>query len=81
MRSMEISEKEGVDRVSSGDNKMVEMESKYKEKEEEASSLEAKAEELESQSDAKDEELIAARQSYVATKLEFDVLLAEINEI
>merc|ERR1711881_116373 len=81
LRSMEICEKEGVDRVSMGDNKMVGLESKYKEKEAEATALEAEAEKLEEQSDAKDEELNQARQAYDATKLEFDALIAEIAEI
>jgi len=81
LRSMEICEKEGVERVINVDSKMLDLESKYKEKEVIASEYEARAEELEQQSDALDGELIQARQAYEATKVEFDALIAEINEI
>merc|ERR1712164_55892 len=51
LRSMEICEKEGTERVSHSDNKMVSWENRYKEKDEEATVNEARAAELEEQSD------------------------------
>merc|ERR1712080_536406 len=53
LRSMEICEKEGTDRVSSSDSKMIDMEEKYKARDIEATELESKSEELEQQSDAR----------------------------
>jgi len=81
LRSMEICEKEGNDRVSSSDGKMIDIENRYKEKDIEATEWESKSEELEQQSDALDEELNQARLAYDATKVEFDALISEINEI
>lgn len=81
LRSMEICEKEGCERVSSGETKMSTLESKFKDKEKEATELEAEAEKLEEESDGKDEELNQARSAYDTTKLEFDALIAEIAEI
>jgi len=81
LRSMEICEKEGCERVSHSDSKMISWENKYKEKDEEATVNEAKSAELEELSDAKDEELNQARLAYDSAKVEFDSLIAEINEI
>jgi len=81
LRSMEINEKEGNERVSSSDNKMVTWENKYKEKDAEATENEARSADLEQQSDAKDEELNQARAAYDTTKVEFDSLIAEIAEM
>jgi len=81
LRSMEICEKDSVDRVCTGDNKMVEMEAKFTDMEAVALEYEGKAEELEGQLEEKEEELAQAKTAYNEAKSDFDVLLAEIAEM
>jgi len=81
LRSMVVTEKQGVDRVTSKSDKISDLKREFEAKRKEAEEAEKLYDVKCQECDAKDQELEEQKAAYERIKMEFEVLISEISDI